>query len=332
MTRLGKQGWAVALAGLFLTQGGCLGPTPFSPTPLAKPLPGGTAKSEELPTDQAVRASLAMAQNQEKGQNEVGAIEQYENVLRLDPHNLQASRRLAVLYDNCCQFSKADEQYRILVKALPRDATVFNDWGYSYFLRNHWDDSEKCLRHALELDPNNREARCNLGKTLGQMGRYDEARKAFQQANLTEAEVHAAMAFVYLTCGDKSKDVLAEARSECQLACQIDPFCAKARQLMDKLDGTGQPPAERIAATGTGTGRQGTCPPCIPGRTPVAHLGGPALEPANGTASEKPNPVYVSPKGTAWVPVSHEAQSEVAPPPPLPDSAKKGEPGTVTFE
>ena len=95
-----------------------------------------SASSAELPTAKAVQACLAVAQNLERASNDAEAIDQYEKILRLDPGNPKATRRLAVLYDRRCDYARADAEYQKLAKARPRDADLFNDWGYSFYQRN----------------------------------------------------------------------------------------------------------------------------------------------------------------------------------------------------
>src|SRR5262245_37173633 len=119
MTRRGKTGWVWGWAGLLFTQAGCLTLGPNSPAPLAKPMTPSTSaeRPAEVSTNQVIQASLTLAQKLEKSDREAAAAEQYEQVLRLDANNLQAMRRLAVLCDKRCEFSKAEEFYRKVAKA-----------------------------------------------------------------------------------------------------------------------------------------------------------------------------------------------------------------------
>jgi Flp pilus assembly protein TadD len=281
----------------------------------------GTPAPQELPASQAVLACLTVAQNEEKNGNNTAALQQYEKVLTLDPDNLQAARRLAVLYDKACEFSKADAQYRKVARARPRDADLFSDWGYSYYLRQNWNEAVKEYQHALELNPQHQLARCNLGLALGQLERFSEARKAFQDAHLSEAEVHSDLAFIYLTKGRFD-----DARRECQAACQLDRYCNQAQEMLAQLDGKSSPSAG--PATDKVVTPSGKPTPPRRERAPVAQLSPPtAPAPLSPAVMDGPRPVYTSPNGTAWMPVPRAEAPAVSPPAP-----SGGLPGEVTFE
>jgi Flp pilus assembly protein TadD len=280
----------------------------------------------ELPAAQAIQACLAVAQNLEKSGNDAAAIEQYEKVLRLDPGNQKASRRLAVLYDRCCEFAKADAEYQKLAKARSRDADLFNDWGYSYYQRNKWQDAEKNLRKALALDPQHARARCNLGLVLGQEGRYEEALKEFRSV-VSEAEAHCNLAFVYWTQGK-----LEDARREAQQANQLSPSCTKSLDMLAALDRGARPQdaGEKLAAAPTRRGGERRHPTReqleLEARAMVTHMND--VAPGQGTpaAPENAKPVYQSPNGTVWVPVSPKKASDPTSP------ATEGVVGSIQWE
>src|SRR5262249_9711551 len=145
-----------------------------------------------------------------------------------------AWRRLAVLYDRKNEFSKSEAFYKKVAAALPRDADLLNDWGYSYYLRNNWTEAESKLRKALEIDRKHARAHSNLGLVLGQQGKYAEALSMFRESDISEAEAHCNLAFVYLTQGKFD-----DAKAECLQARKTDPSCSKAQEMLARLD---QPP------------------------------------------------------------------------------------------
>ncbi len=213
----------------------------FSPGQQA---PGAVAvkPGAELPADQALHLCTMVARQMDQAGNDEGALEQWQKVAKLDPANQQAARRLAVLYDRSCQFSKAEAEYRKLAQANPRDAEIACDWGYSHYLRNNWNEAEAKTRQALELNPKHARAHSNLGLVLGQKGQFPEALREFQSAGLSEAEAHSNLAFVYWTKGQ-----LEEARRECQTAVRLDGGCTRAKQMLAALD---QPPRPLVQARG----------------------------------------------------------------------------------
>ena len=162
MKRLRDGGVVLGLFALLLSQAGC------ADTPLlggsgaqSAALPGGSG-DKELSPRQAMQASSAVAENLDKNGDAVGAIEQYERVVALDPNNLHACRRLAVLYDCVNQADKAESFYEKLAKATPRDASLYNDWGRHYYGANNFKEAESKFRTALKLDANLTLARKHL--------------------------------------------------------------------------------------------------------------------------------------------------------------------------
>src|SRR5262249_14668638 len=158
-------------------------------------------------------------------------------------------------------------------------------WGYSYYLQCRFDEAEKKYRRALELDTSHQRARCNLGLTLGQTGHLAEAKKAFQDAHLSEAQVHCNLAFIHLCRSEKGTANLTEARREAELATKLDPFCNQAKLLLTQLDNPGKPPAEMTAgrfegkpsaARDSGGYRPPSAPPPSAAKSPVVQAGGAA--------------------------------------------------------
>lgn len=319
MNQRGPRHSLLALAGLLVLQTGCMSEGSLLSGSRSL-LPGSThtANKEELAPDQAVRACLAVAQNLEKSGSEEAALQQYEKVLRLDPANLEASRRLAVLYDRQCEYAKADAEYQKLVTVRSRDADLFNDWGYSFYQRTRWKEAEERLRRALEIDPKHKRARSNLGLVLGQQGRYDEAFDCFK-AVVGEADAHTNLAFVYWTQGR-----LDEARAECRQAQQIEPNNQKAQNVLAQLD---RPVREQAEAPAASNPRSRRSREEVRVRQALATMGDANAQPAAGDvvqAGHQPEagqPVYRSPSGTAWVPVTR-ANPPVAPAPMAPATSE----------
>jgi Tfp pilus assembly protein PilF len=318
-----------------LLTAGCMGPPKVeSGASPAEP----AADTTELPPAQTVRLCLTTARLLDKNNDVVGAIMQYERVLKHDPQNSEAARRLAVLYDRCSppDFAKADYYYRASAKQHPHDADLFNDWGYSLYMRNRWQEAEQKLRQALEFDPNNNRARCNLGLALGQQERYQEAYETFRATGASEAEAHSNLAFVYWTKGK-----LGEARRECQIARQLNPSCRQTQLMLAKLDDAG---GDRSLAKGRRPrspereGRPSGVP--RPARfeeypSEARYERGPtrAPQPRAGETpdAEGPQPVYTSPQGTKWYPVPQAKKAPAAGEERAPGKAA-GTPATVVFD
>ena len=86
-----------------------------------------------------------------------------------------AHRRIASALDRLGQFAQSESHYQKARKLAPKDARIWNDAGYSYYLQGRWADAEKSLRTALTLAPDDARARTNLGMTLAAAGKTAEA-------------------------------------------------------------------------------------------------------------------------------------------------------------
>jgi Flp pilus assembly protein TadD len=299
--RLRTLAYGCVLGALAVAPLGCAGMKDSATGELMPPL-GGTAsaKRDEMPAAQGAAACYAVGENEEKNNNDAAAMLQYEKAEKLDPTCLPAARRLAVLYDKTSEFAKAEAEYKKVAQARPRDAELFADWGYSCYLRNDWNEAVRKLQRAVELDPKNARARCNLGMALGALDRYEQALDAFRAAGLSEADSHSDLAFVYLTKGK-----MTEARREAEFARVKDPFCVKANELLAKMNG----PARAADSSVQSAAHHDAA---APGTTPSQ----PPVEPGV-------NPIYKSPNGTMWAPVKKAAAAAAEEP--------AGEPGTLVM-
>jgi Tfp pilus assembly protein PilF len=316
--------------------------TTFTPGPKEGGDPAPSRSPDVLSPDEQLRLNLDTARKLDQAGNDDDALVAYERVLQLDHSNYTAMRRLCVLYDrrgDRDDFKRAEELYRKVADARPKDADVWSDWGYSLFLRTdketcqqNWAEAEKKLRHALALNPQHQRAHSNLGLVLGQLERYDEAYREFRAAQLSDAEAHCDMAFVYW-----QKGRLEDAKQECRLARDKDPTLAKAKDMLAALE---QPAHPRDKA-GPG-GRRG---PMTADREAAEHEAARRFisEMNGGTSAPAPAPVAAPPAGGAapvwqsaapitmpsgrqWMPVN----SGSAPTPPAPPQG--GTPGTITME
>lgn len=197
----------------------------------------------ELPAKPAAALCLSMAQNLEKDGKDADAVGYYERARELDP-SLQdrASRRLAVLYDRTDNQARAMAEFQEQLKKKPKDANLLNDMGYSYYNRAQWADAETYLRRAIAADKNHKSAWVNLGLTLAQQGRNQEAVDAFLKV-VTPAEAHANLGFVLAVQGKK-----AEAVAAYRQALELEPTLRLAQIAVAKLESP-EPPTLVPAST-----------------------------------------------------------------------------------
>jgi Flp pilus assembly protein TadD len=141
-----------------------------------------------------------------------------------------AHRRMANDYGRLGRFAQAEVHFREALKLDPKDAKLWNDAGYSYYLQARYADAERTLKMAQELDPSNTRVATNLGLVLAATGREDEALAELSKAN-GPAAGHANLAFLLAARGQSEK-----ARRQYQKALSLQPNLPVVKQALGRLD------------------------------------------------------------------------------------------------
>ena len=188
-------------------------------------------KAQELSGKPSALLFITMAEGLEKDGKDGEAIAYFERARELDA-SLQdrASRRLAVLYDRTDDQAKAMHEFQELIKKKPKDATLLNDLGYSYYNRAQWAEAENTLRKAVTADKLNKPAWVNLGLALSQQGKQQEALEAFSHA-VSSAEAHANLGFVLTVQGKKAEALVVYRR-----ALELEPALKIAQAAVQRLE------------------------------------------------------------------------------------------------
>lgn len=107
------------------------------------------------------------------------ALELFGRAVDTYPENTQAlyNRGLVRLMEG--QYEGAVEDMLQMTAAAPDNASVYHWLGLAYASMEEYTEAEAALRRALELDPQDTEARINLGVTAYKQGRQEEAEAAF---------------------------------------------------------------------------------------------------------------------------------------------------------
>ncbi len=192
------------------------------------------AKDTVLPAKESGEICLTLGTELERGGFTADAAIQYEKARKLDPKLKIASRRLAVLYDKLGDERKAIIEYDEALKRTPKDADLLNDFGYFHFSRGRWAQAEASFRQALANNPNHERATINLGMTLAQEGKLDEAMQVFVKVN-TQGQAKANIAFALATQG--KRDLAMQTYRE---ALQIEPGLVCAQQGLATLESGGK--------------------------------------------------------------------------------------------
>jgi hypothetical protein len=169
------------------------------------------AKSKSAPAKSGSQkeALLRAAEAEARGDLDASRAA-YLQVVESDPNNATAHHRLGVIADMRQDSQTADRHYAQAYAANRRDADLLCDMGYSLFLRNRFDDSERRLKEALEVNPYHRASLSNLGLLYGKQGKYDQALAMFRQAGTeSEAQRNIAQLFPNGRPGDSKSSAVA---------------------------------------------------------------------------------------------------------------------------
>ena len=213
------------------------------------------------------------------------------------------------LLDRLGRFAQAEVHYQKALKAAPKDAKVWNDAGYSYYLQSRWSDAERALRTAAKLAPDDERVRINLGLALAAAGKTDEAFPLLSQST-SNAAGHANLGYLLAATGQYDL-----ARRQYETALALRPDMDLARRALARLDRQQQNP-DRPAGNGTqlATNVRST-----------AHPVDVSVKPAAAPISRIPPPrSWRLPKGARAADGSADGRSEeplvdldALPPPPL---------------
>ena len=133
------------------------------------------------------------------------AIEEYENVLKLDPNNVEAHNNLGVIYKEQGNLDKALGHFQFVKTLSPGMDEVHNNLGVVYYLRGDQEEAVKEYRKALELNPDNLMCLINLGlvyKARGMELKTVDTLETILSIEPFQAEAHYNLAILYEELGD----------------------------------------------------------------------------------------------------------------------------------
>ncbi|QDV36569.1 tetratricopeptide repeat protein [Tautonia plasticadhaerens] len=222
-------------------------PMPFGSPPVSSTQPTDPEPLPELTADRSVNLYLDLGRVFEsKGQLEAAQAEYARAVEAIDrkvdrPTRALAHRRLASVLDRQGKFGDSEAHYQAAVELAPRDARIWNNYGYSAYLRGDWEQAIARLRKAEKLDPGDPRTLTNLGLALAASGAQDEALDAFTRAN-GPAAAQANLAYILAATGRDE-----QARDRYEQALLLNPKDQRSRAAIDRLD-AGPDGAEALAA------------------------------------------------------------------------------------
>lgn len=110
------------------------------------------------------------------------AQKSYQQAIALEPDHVGARNALAVLYAERGEYAQAISLLQSLTKFVPDASDLFSNLGYAYYLAGDFNLALAALEKASTLDAKNTRAWYNLGKVLEKLGKTEQARSAFAQA------------------------------------------------------------------------------------------------------------------------------------------------------
>jgi len=93
-------------------------------------------------------------------------IENYKEILRKDPNNLQALINIGNLYFDTRQDQLAIDHYQRALSIDPRNVNVRTDMAVCYRRRGNPDKAVEELKKVISIDPRHSQSRYNLGVIL----------------------------------------------------------------------------------------------------------------------------------------------------------------------
>jgi tetratricopeptide (TPR) repeat protein len=197
-----------------------------------------------------------------------------------------AHRRMAAALDRLGRFDRAEQHYNQALKHDPKNARIWNDAGYSYYLQRRWAEAEHALKTALQLAPDDSRCRTNLGLVLAAAGRSAEALPLLSRSQ-GDAIGHANLGYLLAATGQ-----LDVARQHYLTALAMRPDLTLARQALAQLDRQQRQAAEPETARTLVAQTQTSQPPA----RPVDHRVAPAS--SARVEARAPRPVAAQPAVT----------------------------------
>lgn len=161
--------------------------------------------------------SLAMAHQFEW--QWAAAEREFRRALALNPGYAVAHHRYALFLTSMERPAESLGEIRRALELEPLSLIILTTVGWvHYYARDYGKAVEQCL-HTLEMDPDFMNAHIALGLAYGQLGRYEEAIAAHQQALRIAGEVastQALMGYMYGASGERGRaeEILARLREQ----------------------------------------------------------------------------------------------------------------------
>lgn len=154
----------------------------------------------------------------------------YNEVLKKDPNNLDALMGLGSVYQVTGEGEKLAEIEARTIKAHPKDGRVWSWIAIRQGKAKEWDQAAESFLKASQCDPDNRMYRIQLGFTLARARRYDEGFEWLRRSMRTH-EAHFNIAQMAAHNGDNGR-----ASDELRKCLSLEPTYQHAQQMLTQLN------------------------------------------------------------------------------------------------
>lgn len=128
-----------------------------------------------------VRAHNALGAYHFGRQDYAAAIEHYERAIAVDPEFSQPYNQLGYAYRFLNELQKAEATFRAYIELIPDEPNPYDSYAELLMKLGRHEESIENYREALKYDPNFVASYVGIGNNEIFLGRYAEAREAFDQ-------------------------------------------------------------------------------------------------------------------------------------------------------
>ena len=183
---MSKKAPLILITSLLLGQVSCSRFRSAEEIPQAPQAPVGNSVEQDLTQAKAYLESGKEFFNDDQ---DLKALEAFEQAVKLDPNLAEAHFRLALTYDAVGRsgeaeksYKKAVETYKEQLESDPEDAEAYYNLGQAYFGLNLYSDAVREYRQATRLRPDDAYIFYDLGIALTRLAQYNEAVTAFSKS------------------------------------------------------------------------------------------------------------------------------------------------------
>lgn len=138
------------------------------------------------PINGEIKAKYLLARHFQRLNRHLNAIEELNEVIKMEPYFPEAYNSLGVSYDSLGRYAMAEECYKMALRLNPDLAYVVNNLGYSYMMRGEYEKARQFLEMAVAMEENNIKYRNNL--LLASQGAENAGHKSNQESALNSTE------------------------------------------------------------------------------------------------------------------------------------------------